>query len=231
MPDLSGKVRLEVHARLHYPSWNWRETRFSQEDRRANFQTLAIKGKTDKLKDRWQDLPVKDGQSTKHITNENLVEIQYAFAGWVADQCKRSGLKRPVFIPIPNRSAVDNNLDFQTARLADMIAKRFGDRATAWPNLRFRKPVPDSPDNRRIPPYKLYQYLHCYGRIPDGEVVLIDDVFTLGWHIAAAIKRLGIIPNKIFVGANTIKAPVRSVLSANTTQLDIDFDTFQISRV
>lgn len=207
--------RVQVLARYSYPSWDYTNTPFREQDYKAHFFVHALKGDREKIGLRKQRFDKRSGGEPIVVTRDNLDVLQRTFASWVAQVCQLSGLKHPVFVPIPNRSGFAGNTEFPTANLARLAARSFGRNAQPFVGLRFRKHLAKNGNYReKVEP--LRRALHVYGRIPPGELVLVDDVYTYGRHVEASIKRLGAIPKLILVGAKTVHEPRENMMSVTS---------------
>ncbi len=203
---------VEVHARCAFPSWNFREQPFREQDFDWQLYVLAVKGDTARMKERWASLPIGAGATWRKIDKTCLDEVATSFGRWVAAKARASGIVAPVFAAIPNRTALENVDTFRTALLAQRAADAFGEGARPFAGLRFRHLVTKE-EKRRQGVAELVGNLSLVEQVPNGQVVLVDDVFTEGHHVTAALRVLpqNRAPHWAFVAGRTVLHPLEDM--------------------
>lgn len=195
-----------VHYRVCYPSWDWQETNFRDQDHLAHFFTWAVKGDQQKIGAKFKMMKVGAGNAEVRIDRNNLDVVQRYFGRFAAAQARAAGIEDPVFVAIPNRNALAEVADFKSAGLARAAAQAFGAGAAAYTGLRFRALVPKAQGVRQRVS-DLVENMVMIALPPPGTLVLIDDVYTLGRHITAANQILPRRAALCVVAARTMKEP------------------------
>ncbi|MGX8273043.1 hypothetical protein ACWQV9_10190 [Brevundimonas diminuta] len=200
---------VKVHARAAYPSWDYKDPKWRQQDYDTHFFVHAVKNDAARIGDRKTQLPMGAGGARVWIGRDNLEVCQHWFSRWAAMKCHNLGVENPVFVAIPNRNALTDTKSFNTARLARFAARAFGDGAQAYVGLRFKEYVPKEKGKRQSVS-ELVGNLVLVEDIPAGTLVLIDDVYTVGRHVTAAWKVLPKErrPDHAFVAGKTEKGPL-----------------------
>lgn len=212
---------MTVHARAAYPSWPPGEHQWRDQDYDANFFAHAIKADRTKLKDRVKNLPIGPNGSRVRVSASNIPAAQSAFCAWAAQQLVTLDLSDVVLLAVPNSNATAEAQDFNIARIARLIAQMSNGRAQASTALRFIEYRPKSERERRPSALELRDNMTVVGAIPDGNIVLVDDVFTQGHHLTAATWSLPVgrdPPSHALVAARTIKQPVADVWNPITEE-------------
>jgi len=210
LAPLFGSIpTVKVYARAAYPSWDYKDPKWRDQDYNAHFFTHAVKNDRVKIGQRRTQLPMGAGSAMVWIDQTNLDVCQKFFARWVAIKCHRLEVKDPIFVAIPNRDALEDSKAFNTAKLARLAAAAFGPTASAYTGLRFKAFVPK--DGKRQSVAELVSNMALIEPLPEaGTLVLLDDVYTLGHHITAAYKMMpkGRKPEIALVAAKTEKRPL-----------------------
>lgn len=155
---------------------DWRD-----EDYASRFVTLAVKN-DNRLKGRAR-IPFPDGART--VTVANKIEAVRYFVGWASAKLAELDIERPVIIPIPGHSITPAATNFRNGALAAGIAN-IVPNAIAAPILRFREPVEKAQKGGPRGSLQLSSHMVLVGGIPDGDIVLMDDVVSSGGHMRAA---------------------------------------------
>jgi hypothetical protein len=122
-----------------------------------------------------------------------------------------------VLVPLPNSSCtVRNKKKPRTALLAEAIASNLKN-ATVWDGLRWLTENTPTHQGGTRDPQKLYDNLAVTSIPPKGTLILVDDVFTKGGHLQAAVARLA-----------EKKAECKWAMSAGRTVLDSPANPFAI---
>jgi len=195
-----------VHHRVCYPSWDWQVTKFREEDYTGHFFTHAVKDDQQKIGNKWKMLKVGAQGAEVRIDRNNLIIARRFFSAWAARVVRDAGIADPVFVAIPNRNGIITAQDFKTAFLARTAAQAFGHGATSYTGLRFRVEVPKAQGERQSI-QDLVANMLLIEPVPDGTLVMLDDVYTLGRHFTAAMQVLPRKPVLAIVAARTVKEP------------------------
>jgi hypothetical protein len=126
----------------------------------------------------------------KHLIPANAEEAVEWFGELAAAELVREVAGPLTLVPLPNSSStVDNNKEPRTALLAGSIACKLL-KATVWDGLRWiEQMIPTHQEGTRDP-QELYENLRVTRAVPKGTIVLVDDVYTKGGHLQAAVARL-----------------------------------------
>ena len=146
----------------------------------------AIKGKSFRG---WAQVPVSG--RNKLLEPVNAEDAIDWFAELAATEIVKLGLPSPlILIPLPNSSStVKNGKPPRTALLAAAIAAKL-ENAKVWDGLRWvEEMIPTHQEGTRDPQL-LYDNLVITNTLPKGTLILIDDVYTKGGHLQAAVARL-----------------------------------------
>jgi predicted amidophosphoribosyltransferase len=159
---------------------------YSNEDHNALKFVKAVKGKTFLG---YADVPVS-GQ-TKRLNPSNSEEAVEWFGELAAAEISKLKLPGPVIlVPVPNSSCTEKNgKEPRTALLARAIAGKLKN-AAVWDGLRWTKEMTPTHKGGTRDPQKLYDNLAVANPLPKGTLVLVDDVYTKGGHMQAAVARL-----------------------------------------
>jgi hypothetical protein len=98
---------------------------------------------------------------------------------------------RPLaFVPFPSSQCVaGRRVVSPTYRLADAIASRL-QRVEVWDGLRWSQPMTPSHQGGIRDANYFYEHLVITKKLPNAEIVIVDDVLTSGAHIRAAVAKL-----------------------------------------
>jgi hypothetical protein len=148
----------------------------------------AIKGKPF---NGYGDVPVLG--RVKRLTPQNAEDSVDWFAELAAAQIVTLGLPGPlVLVPLPNSSSTTKNGKVpRTAVLAAGIAAKLKG-AIVWDGLRWLKEMTPTHQGGTRDPQILYENLAISGTPPRGTIVLVDDVYTRGGHLQAAVAKLAL---------------------------------------
>lgn len=125
------------------------------------------------------------------ITETNKDEAIRWFAAWAARRIDVLGDADKVLVPVPGSSVVRTSPDdFRTALIARAIAARSKTPTVVAAVLRWKTPMTPSRDGGPRDPRILYPNIVLKGALPDGTLVLVDDVYTSGGHLIASAWRL-----------------------------------------
>lgn len=147
----------------------------------------AVKGKSFKG---WADVPIL-GRSER-LNAKNAADAVAWFAELAAAEIAKMGLPGPlILIPIPNSSStVKSGEKTRTAVLAEAIAAKLKN-AKVWDGLRWAKEMTPTHQEGTRDPQILYDNLVVTSDPPKGTYIIVDDVYTKGGHVQAAVARLG----------------------------------------
>jgi len=135
--------------------------------------------------------PVKIRGKNVRITEENKDIAMQWFAEWAAPIIDAIDDYQKVLIPIPASDVVkDSPDDFRTTKIAREISSYCGSKTVVAPILRWKEPMTPSRKGGTRKARVLYSRLTQNSEIPQGTVVLVDDVFTFGGHLTAAAWKL-----------------------------------------
>lgn len=185
-------------AYLTRPPW-------SDSDRNALKFVKAIKGESFKYS---ANVPVNG--VIRRLTISNAADVVDWFGDMAAAEIRRLKLSAPlVLIPLPNSSStVKNQKVPRTALLATTIAGKLKNTVVC-DCMRWKKPQIPTHDGGPREAHLLYPNLALTTAPPKGNILLIDDVHTLGGHLQAAAARLVTDANRT---CKTAMAAGRSVL-------------------
>lgn len=199
---------IEVHARCAFPSWNHQEVAWRDQDRNWQLLVLAVKGDRARMKERYCNLPLGNNGGQVRVDRNEIQQAGEWFGRWVGRRTTECGIADPVFVAIPNRNALVDAKDFRTALFARTAAQRFGERARAYTGLRFIEHV-SKEEKKRQGVQELVKNMAVIEEVPPGQLVFVDDVYTQGHHISAAIRMLGAdrVAPHAFVAGRTVLEP------------------------
>jgi predicted amidophosphoribosyltransferase len=131
------------------------------------------------------------GKTWHRLQESNRDSAVGWFGEMAAEYVKQKHKTRPLaFCPIPSSKAVaGGKVVSSTYRLAEAITSNLQD-VTVWDGLRWSAAkVPAHLGGPRDPHY-FYEHLVIVKKLPDAEIVLVDDMFTSGSHMQAANAKL-----------------------------------------
>jgi len=131
-----------------------------------------------------------DGRQVK-ITEATKDQAMDWFAKWAADYINSLGKHRKVIVPVPSSKTTRKSPPtFRTAEIAQKIVAR-SINPRLFPSLRFKKEMPNSREEGGTrEAHELYPEMVLLEQLPDGELILLDDVLTGGGHLRAAAWKL-----------------------------------------
>jgi hypothetical protein len=138
----------------------------------------------------WANVPVVG--RTKELRQANAEEAIDWFGEMAAAEILTLDIRRKplIFVPLPNSSStVANKKVPRTRQLAEAIASKLKN-ALVWDGLRWLKEMIPTHQEGTRDPQELYENLKVMGSPPAGTVILVDDVYTRGGHLQAAVARL-----------------------------------------
>lgn len=137
----------------------------------------------------WAQVPVLG--RIKRLEPANAEDAVDWFGELAAAEIVKLGLRGPlILVPLPNSSStVRNDEKPRTILLAAAIAEKLNN-ARVWDGLRWAKEMVPTHQEGTRDPQQLYDNLVVRGVPPKGTLVLVDDVYTLGGHLKAAVARL-----------------------------------------
>jgi hypothetical protein len=136
----------------------------------------------------YADVPVLG--RWKRLVPANADEAVEWFGELAAAQLVKRISGPLTLVPLPNSSStVKNHKVPRTALLAESIASKLL-KATVWDGMRWvEEMIPTHQEGTRDP-QELYENLRVTRVVPKGTLVLVDDVYTKGGHLRAAVARL-----------------------------------------
>jgi hypothetical protein len=210
---------LSVHARCAFPSWDHRETAWRDQDRDWQLLVLAIKGDAARMKQRSARLALGEPPVMRTVDRTTVPQAGRWYGNWVAKRTRQLGIERPVFVAIPNRNALLDAKDFRTAEYVRQAAESYGEGASAFSGLRFKTFV-SKEEKKRQGFQELKDNMVLIEPVPDGELILVDDVYTQGHHLGVAVSLLprDREPKHAFVAGRTVLAPLENMGAELTEQ-------------
>src|SRR5258708_2689847 len=167
----------------------------------------------------WAQVPVLG--RCKRLESANADDAIDWFGELAAAEIVRLHLRGPlVLVPLPNSSStIRNKKKPRTALLAEAIASKLKN-TQEWDALRCGREMIPTHQEGTSDPQELYDNLAVTGVPPKGTIVLVDDVYTLGGHLQAAVARL-----------TENKARCSLAMCAGRTVLESQQDPFLVVRV
>jgi hypothetical protein len=180
---------VDVQAFCTFAVWDWKVTRFRPEDHKARFIVHAVKGDRAKLAGKYQDLTFGTGQPPVRIDETNFELVTDAWAKWAVGKIRARKISGPIVLaPLPTSKAVPALANYRTRDLARLVQAHLGGASTVWDGVRFREerqPVHGGGNRATIT-----EDMVLVSEPPDGEMVVLDDVFTTGAHLSALVRHL-----------------------------------------
>jgi hypothetical protein len=159
---------------------------WNDDDHHALKFVKAVKGKNF---GGWAVVPVLG--RNKELRAANAEDAIDWFAELAAAEIAKLRISSPaILVPLPNSSSTVRNKNVsRTAMLAERIAAKLKN-TKVWDGLRWAKEMTPTHQGGTRDPQKLYDNLVVTDNPPKGTLILIDDVFTKGGHLQAAVARL-----------------------------------------
>lgn len=187
--SLEPKARVGVRAICNYASAKqWQGPPFNADDFRGRFIVGALKADHSIMKG-YQTLPVGAGGALVRVDHTNFELVPPAWAAWAAKVIAETmGSNRVVLTPLPSSKTTLSTTEYRTLHLAQLVKKAYKGEMVVWDGVRFkheRKKVHEGGDRATIA-----EDMVLTTTIPDGNVVPLDDVYTMGSHLSALMKNL-----------------------------------------
>jgi hypothetical protein len=162
------------------------DVRWRSEDFDAMKFVQALKGEE---LNKWGWVPVR-GVSHR-LDQSNAGDAFGWFGDLASDYLKSKHLPRPlILVPIPGSSCTASNKTVpRTFLLAYAVATRL-QGVEVWDGFRFKNQMMPSRHGGARDAQTIYDNLRVTKKVPEGRIVLIDDVCTQGGHLRAAVTRL-----------------------------------------
>jgi hypothetical protein len=181
----------------------------------------AVKGL--ELGNGYTDVQI-DGKRCR-IVNSNKDDAIPWFAGWAGAKIAELGSQPKILIPVPSsKTIVSSSEEFRTMKLAQAVAARV-QGATAISALRFIEARPSSrEEGGSRDPAVLYPNLTIARALPEGQIILIDDIMTSGGHFIASSWRLadrGRVPVLGLACGRSLETQIDNPFSVAPENLDI----------
>ena len=128
---------------------------------------------------------LKIGGATKRLDPDHPQIATEWFIERVIEETKFSPGDH-ILCPIPDSQCTPLSTHTpRTVQLARTLSKRVP-QLKVWHHLKFKKPMPRKLRDEEL----MYQNLLCTAPVPEGYLILLDDVCTTGAHARAAQRRL-----------------------------------------
>jgi hypothetical protein len=188
---------------------------WNDDDHNALKFVKAVKGKTF---GGWATVPVLG--RNKDLRPANADDAIDWFAEMAAAEIVKLGVRGPIIlVPLPNSSStVKSKIAPRTVLLAERIAGKL-ENTKLWDGLRWAKEMTPTHQGGTRDPQKLYENLVVTSSPPKGTLILVDDVFTKGGHLQAAVASLTV-----------KKAECKLALCAGRTVLESERQPFSVVR-
>jgi hypothetical protein len=160
-----------------------------QEDYDGIMLVKAVKGSSINPK---QYCSVNIGGKWIKIRDANKDDALRWFAEFASAQIAKLLPKKAYgLVPIPNSHVIQTSApDFRTAQMARAIQNASGYPLVVSPSLRWSRVMQKSHEGGPRAAADLLPFLIWVGPKPEHEVILVDDVYTLGGHMQAAKWKL-----------------------------------------
>ena len=156
-----------------------------REDFAATAIVKAVKGIP--LENTYGDIPIA-GRIVR-IEDDNRDDALDWFAKWARAHVDRFGNQNKILVPIPGSQVTESHdPDFRTSEIAESIRQRCGTKVEVSTCLRFKKPMLSSRSGGTRNHREIYTNMVIIEEIPNGDIVLVDDVYTSGGHARAAAQ-------------------------------------------
>lgn len=186
-PDPIAEV--EVQAFCSFAVWDWKATPFRPDDHKGRFIAHSVKGDREKLGRQYENLAVGPNKSVIRVNQSNFELVADAWARWAASKIKIRYPETPIVLtPLPTSKAVPGLADYRTLNLARRVQPHLPAGSVVWEGVRFRQerqPVHSGGDRGTI-----FEDMIFTSPPPDGVIIALDDVYTMGSHLSALVKHL-----------------------------------------
>lgn len=183
------KARVGVRAICNYASAKqWQGPPFTADDFRGRFIVGALKADHSIIRG-YQDLPIGVNGALVRVDKNNFELVPPAWAAWAARViAERSAGERVVLAPLPSSKTVLTTTEYRTLHLANLVKAAYNGEMVVWSGVRFkqeRQKVHEGGDRATIA-----DDMVLTTAIPDGRIIPLDDVYTMGSHLSALMKHL-----------------------------------------
>lgn len=173
---------IRVLSRVAYRTSVENGQRWRQIDYCANKLVKALKGEPIN-----GHLEIRVNRVRKRFDQANVAELLPVIHSTMAARLATEIEGNFTLVPVPNKRAVIGVDDFPTRTSAEAIAGLLGGRVSVSPCLRWKARLAKARDGGPRDADVLADHLEM-SDLPDGPIVLYDDMFTSGGHIAACSR-------------------------------------------
>ncbi len=156
------------------------------------------------------------------INEQSVARARWIFGLFIQHALQASGVKNPVLVPVPSKDGLLGAADFRSLSMAREAIATHGNWPLA-PVLRFNQQLQPAHAGGPRGRGALQPFLQVVTPVPQGDIVLVDDILTTGGSLLAsydALDAVGRTPFAAIVCGHTVSDSLLSAFGHHQKKMD-----------